>query len=89
LLNKPDLKGAFNISSPHPVSQAEFARALATSMHRPLLLKIPAFVIRFLFGEMGDCLLLKGQRVVPNRLIKLGYEFSYPNLVDALHHEYV
>ena len=58
-------------------------------MHRPLLLKMPAFVIRVLFGEMGDCLLLKGQRVVPNRLIKLGYEFRYPNLVDALRHEYV
>ena len=89
LLNKPDLKGVFNLTSPHPVSQAEFARALATTMHRPLLLKMPAFVIRVLFGEMGDCLLLKGQRVVPNRLIKLGYEFRYPNLVDALRHEYV
>lgn len=88
LLNKPDLKGAFNLTSPHPVSQAEFARALATTMHRPLLLKTPAFVIRILFGEMGDCLLLNGQRVVPTRLIKLGYEFRYPNLVDALRHEY-
>lgn len=88
LLNKPDLKGAFNLTSPHPVSQAEFARALATTMHRPLLLKIPAFVIRILFGEMGDCLLLNGQRVVPNRLIKLGYAFRYPSLVDALRHEY-
>ena len=88
LLNKPDLKGAFNLTSPHPVSQAEFARALATTMHRPLLFKIPAFVIRILLGEMGDCLLLNGQRVVPNRLINLGYEFRYPNLVDALRHEY-
>ena len=88
LLNRPDLNGVFNLTSPHPVSQAEFARVLATTMRRPLLLKIPAFVIRILFGEMGDCLLLNGQRVVPNRLIKLGYEFRYPNLVDALRHEY-
>lgn len=89
LLNKPDLNGVFNLTSPSPVSQAEFARALATTMHRPLLLKVPACVIRILFGEMGDCLLLKGQRVVPNRLIKLGYKFRYLNLVDALRHEYV
>lgn len=88
LLNKPDLNGVFNLTSPHPVSQAEFARALATTIHRPLLLKMPAFVIRLLFGEMGDCLLLKGQRVVPNRLIKLGYKFRYPSLVDALRQEY-
>lgn len=88
LLNKPELTGVFNITSPNPVSQAEFARALATTMHRPLLLKIPAFVIRKLFGEMGECLLLKGQRVLPARLIKSGYQFCYPELRDALRHEY-
>jgi uncharacterized protein (TIGR01777 family) len=87
LLNKPELTGAFNITSPNPVSQAEFARILATTMHRPLLLKMPAFVIRALFGEMGECLLLKGQRVVPTRLIESGYEFFYPALIDALRHE--
>lgn len=88
LLNKPELTGAFNVTSPNPVTQAEFARALATTMHRPLLLKMPAFVIRMLFGEMGECLLLKGQRVVPSRLIESGYEFHYPELMDALRHEY-
>ena len=88
LLNKPDTRGVFNVTSPNPVSQAEFARALASVMHRPLLLKMPAFIIRMLFGEMGECLLLKGQRVVPNRLIELGYEFRYPDLKDALRHEY-
>lgn len=88
LLDKPELNGVFNLTSPHPVSQAEFSRALATTMHRPLLLKTPAVVIRLLFGEMGDCLLLKGQRVVPTRLTKLGYKFRYPKLEDALRHEY-
>jgi uncharacterized protein (TIGR01777 family) len=88
LLNHSDLKGAFNLTSPYPVSQAEFARTLATTMHRPLLLKMPAFVIRILLGEMGDCLLLKGQRVVPHRLTNLGYQFLYPYLMDALRHEY-
>lgn len=88
LLSKPDLIGTFNITSPNPVSQAEFARALASTMHRPLFLKMPAFVIRMLFGEMGECLLLKGQRVVPNRLIASGYDFLYPDLMDALRQEY-
>ena len=87
LLNKPELTGAFNLTSPHPVSQAEFARTLATVMHRPLLLKMPAVAVRILFGEMGECLLLRGQRVVPNRLIGCGYVFRYPDLTDALHQE--
>lgn len=89
LLNKPELTGAFNLTSPSPVSQAEFARVLASTLHRPLFLKMPAFVIRTLFGEMGECLLLKGQRVLPSRLIQSGYKFIFPDLKTALEHEYV
>lgn len=88
LLNESELTGAFNVTSPNPVSQAEFAQTLATIMHRPLFLKMPAFVIRTLFGEMGECLLLKGQRVLPSRLLKAGFKFRYPDLMDALRHEY-
>jgi len=88
LLNRPDLTGAFNITSPNPLSQKEFARTLATTLHRPLLLKIPAKVIQFLLGEMGDSLLLKGQRVFPKRLIGEGYQFIYPNCADALKREF-
>ena len=42
LLNKSELTGAFNVTSPNPVSQAEFTHALAKAMHRPLFLKMPA-----------------------------------------------
>ncbi len=88
LINHPDLTGAFNITSPNPISQTQFAHALATSMHRPLWLTLPTFLIRALFGEMGQCLLLKGQRVVPKRLIDAGYKFKHPQLGEALQHEF-
>jgi uncharacterized protein (TIGR01777 family) len=84
LLSRPDLTGAFNVTSPNPVSQEQFARILAKTLHRPLLLKIPAKIIQVLLGEMGDCLLLRGQRVIPKRLIKEGYQFAYPQCSDAL-----
>lgn len=88
LLNNPQLSGAFNLTSPNSVSQAEFAKTLATTMRRPLFLKMPAKLVQILFGEMGECLLLKGQRVTPTRLVESGYQFSYPQLVDALQHEF-
>ncbi len=88
LLNRPDLTGAFNITSPNPISQEEFARMLANILHRPLLLKIPAKIIQILLGEMGDCLLLRGQRVIPKRLIEEGYQFAYPQCADALKQEF-
>ena len=88
LLESSTLTGNFNLTSPYPVSQAQFAQALAKCLHRPLLFKMPAFLIRVLFGEMGDCLLLKGQRVIPKRIIEAGYVFQYPKLAQALQHEY-
>lgn len=88
ILNNPALTGAFNLTSPNPVSQAEFAHELATCLKRPLFLKMPAFLIRLLFGEMGDCLLLKGQRVLPKRICDAGYSFKFPKLSKALRHEF-
>jgi hypothetical protein len=87
LINRSELTGAFNITSPTPVSQAEFARTLAKVMHRMLILKTPAFIIQMMFGEMGESLLLQGQRVLPKRLIESGYLFHYPQLLQALKQE--
>jgi uncharacterized protein len=88
LLSNQELTGVFNLTSPAPVTQAEFAKSLAKAMHRPLLLKTPAFVVRTLFGEMGECLILNGQRVVPKRLIENGFSFKYPTLDKALAQEF-
>ncbi|NCT56265.1 MAG: TIGR01777 family protein [Legionella sp.] len=88
LLKHPELTGPFNITSPNPVSQATFARALAKAMHRPLFLTMPAFLVKLLFGEMGDYLLLKGQRVLPTRLLEAGYTFSHPDLCEALEYDF-
>ena len=88
LLKNPQLTGAFNVTSPNPVTQRMFAKTLAQTLKRPLLLKTPAWVIRLLFGEMGEALLNQGQRVIPKRLPDEGFSFSYPRLQDALCEEY-
>ncbi|MDP1602562.1 MAG: TIGR01777 family oxidoreductase [Legionella sp.] len=88
LLNNPKLTGVFNLTSPNPVTQAQFAKSLAKAMHRPLLLKTPAIVIRALFGEMGEDLILNGQRVVPKRLVENGFSFKFATLDSALTHEF-
>jgi len=84
LIEHPDLTGPFNITSPHPVTQKTFAKALANSMHRPLLLTLPAVVVKLIFGEMGECLLLRGQKVIPKRLLDAGFVFDYPTIEQAL-----
>lgn len=88
LLDHPDITGAINLCSPQCVSQKDFAKTLASIVHRPLFLKMPAPIVKILFGQMGEELLLGGQHVYPERLEQLGFKFLYPDLHSALFHEW-
>ncbi len=82
LINTSDAKGVFNATAPTPVSNKKFAQAMAKAMHRPAILPMPAFMVKLLFGQMGDDVMLHGQKVTPTRTIESGYKFIYPE-VDA------
>lgn len=83
VLANDDLVGAVNATAPHPVTNAEFSKALGRALHRPAFMPAPAFGLKLLFGEMAE-ILLEGQRAVPKKLQFAGYEFKYPDLADAL-----
>ena len=84
LLKNEGLEGAFNLASPNPVPMADFCRHLGRAIGRPTWLRFPASIIRLVFGEMADEVLLSGQRVLPKRLLEAGYEFRHPELSSAL-----
>ena len=84
LLNHPQMTGPVNITAPNPCTQKEFAKAYAKSLHRPMLLTTPAFVIRLLFGEMGESLINHGQKVIPKRLLEAGFIFKKATIEEAL-----
>ncbi len=84
LMNSNELDGVFNLTSPQPVTNAEFAKQLGRALSRPTVFSMPCFVVKLLFGEMGDRLLLHGQRVLPKRLLDNGFVFEYEYLNDAL-----
>lgn len=88
LLKHPQIVGPINISAPECVMQKTFAKSLAKTMHRPALLPTPAWVLKLVFGQMAEELLLSGQNMYPARLLENGYDFLYPNLDAALKHEW-
>jgi NAD dependent epimerase/dehydratase family enzyme len=45
---------------------------------------MPGFMVKLLFGEMGEELLLQGQFVLPNKLLASDYLFQYSDLDKAL-----
>ncbi len=83
LLHHPEIHGAFNLCSPEPVRNIDLARAIGKIVHRPSFVPSPGFIIRILLGEFGS-ILLKGQRVIPRRLLDTGFTFTYPNIEEGL-----
>ncbi|MGC2638956.1 MAG: DUF1731 domain-containing protein [Acidobacteriaceae bacterium] len=81
---RDDLAGPFNVGSPRPVRNRDFARALAHALRRPALFPVPRFLLRLGFAEFADEALLASQRMVPQRLIDAGFVFEHPEIQTAL-----
>jgi uncharacterized protein (TIGR01777 family) len=84
LINNGKLSGVFNVTAPNPVTNAEFTQTLAKTLRRPAFFDMPHFVVKMLFGEMGEVLLASGQRVVPKNLLDAGFNFRFEKLEKAL-----
>lgn len=82
-IDNPLWHGAINATAPEPIRNADFQRALARVLHRPLLLAAPAWVLRTMLGEMSSIFLFS-QRVIPQRAQGLGFTFDVHFAADAL-----
>jgi len=83
LLKREASGGIYNFVAPEMISNLEFSIALSEKLNRPLWLKVPEFALRMVLGEGADFLLV-GQKVVPKRMLKDDFHFSYPTLESIL-----
>lgn len=79
-----NIQGVCNLTAPTPVSQTEFTHTLARCLNRCSWMRIPTPMVGFLFGEMGQSLLLQGIAVAPDVLQQNGFTFQYATLEEAL-----
>lgn len=79
-----ELEGPVNVTAPDPVTNATFVKALGRALHRPAVLPLPSFAVKVGLGQMGQEMLLDGQRVLPARLLDDGFGFAHPTVDDAL-----
>lgn len=86
-IEKKTVTGPVNLVAPNPVTNLEFTKALGRVLRRPTIVPLPGFMIKMLFGEMGQALLLGSTRVTPAKLLETGYEFKHTELEDALRAE--
>jgi len=83
LLINEAAQGAYNLSAPNPVDNAEFGRNAGQVLQRPNWFPTPSFALKLALGEKAS-LVLEGQRAIPHRLLEIGYEFRFNNLDSAL-----
>ncbi|HEY4644291.1 MAG TPA: TIGR01777 family oxidoreductase [Bacteroidota bacterium] len=82
-LTNAKVEGPVNCTAPEALTNLRFSKTLGRILRRPSWAPVPAFVLKVLFGEMAEAVLLGGQRVVPGKLMQLGYEFRFPRLQEA------
>ena len=62
----------------------DFVQSLGRALKSPVWIPIPSPLLRLVFGDMADELLLAGQKVSPTRLLEHGFTFRRPTLNSAL-----
>jgi uncharacterized protein (TIGR01777 family) len=84
VLFKKDLSGPINVVAPEPSTNEDFSKTLGKVLRRPVISPMPRFLVRALFGEMGDEMLLASTRAQPSVLQNAGFYFHDTNLKNCL-----
>ena len=82
------IKGAFNMSSPKPLTNAGLTNAIAKQLKKPLWLpNVPAFALKLALGEMS-AVVLGSTKMSTQKIEEIGFTFSYTNIEKALQEIY-
>jgi hypothetical protein len=85
LIARDDVAGPVNLASPHPLPNAEFMRVLREAAGVRVGLPATRWMLELgaVFMKTETELVLKSRRVVPGRLLDLGFAFAYPHWPEA------
>jgi len=73
-----------NLTTPNFATNKEFSQILAKCLHRPCIFKMPSFIVKLLFGQMGIELMLGSQKIYPKKLMEAGFNFLYTTLEESI-----
>ena len=79
-----DLSGPINLVNPNSYLADDFYKELGIAVSRPVIFRIPEFLIRLVFGEFAEETILSSQRVEPKKLLDSGFEFGINSVREAV-----
>jgi len=85
LIIRDEFSGSVNLSSPNPLPNLEFMKALRAASGTPIGLPAASWMLEIgsIFLRTETELVLKSRRVVPSRLLKAGFQFQFPDWAAA------
>jgi len=83
MMQRQDLRGPVNMVTPEQITNREFAKKMGKALHRPSFFIIPRWILYLMKGKASQ-ILTKGSKVYPEKLMKYGYQFKYPDADSAL-----
>lgn len=84
ILENNHVMGILNGVAPNVTTNAEYTKTLASTLGRFAIFRVPAFVLKLIFGEDRANMLLKGSFVLPRRVLESGYVYQYPDIKSCL-----
>ena len=75
--------GVYNMTAPGYCTNMEFTKSLGSRLKKPARFILPKILFRLLYGR-GAGVVTGGQAVIPERLIKEGFQFNYHYVDKAL-----
>lgn len=86
VLNTETLHGPVNCSVPKALTNSDFTKKLCAALAVLQLPNIPSLVLKLGFGEMSS-ILTDSYRMIPQKLIDSGFQFSQASLESYFEHE--
>ena len=83
LLESETAVGPYNLCTPNPLQNKDFAKAIGRAMNRPAFFPTPAFALKLALGEIA-AIVLDGRRAIPQKLQNEGFQFNFPEADAAL-----
>ena len=87
LISDESLSGPINFTTPNVKRMKEFGKSIGKALNRPHWLPVPSIALKFALGEKS-ILVLEGQHVFPEKLLKANYEFQFTSVEDAIRNLY-
>jgi uncharacterized protein len=77
------ISGIVNAVAPNPTTNYHFTKIFGKVLTQPTIMRVPEFALKLVYGE-GSQALTAGQIVLPEKLLKAGFTFSFPTIAKAL-----